>query len=251
MKEKDKDKDKTYDKTYSSELPIPEPEQIAKRKVSKMKYFLIFSPVLGIGLLIYYFVVLWFKLYSLITILVFLFTIPIFLVNIATFFLTLFKLRRKIRNKVYPVFTKNYINAIFLTNNKRKIEFLAIINEDGFSFDLGKRSYLIDKNALFQNEKNESCSYYLPELPNPLIFDFEKGIMKFIEAINKGNPREATDFKGNIIDISYSSTNLQVFKKDKIFGDLHKNPENDKIVLGALTFCGICVLFIFILAIIK
>jgi len=148
------------------------------------------------------------------------------------FIAKLIKDKDKINNKVLPMITKNFIVANFLKENKRTKKVYLLINSDGITTNYKNGLYTIDKNAVWYDENNYPNLYYFEGIPNPLILLSEKNIKKFISAVNNGSPNTALDDDGNLIDISFSSQNLQLFKQNKIFEELNKNPEATKTQLA-------------------
>lgn len=206
---------------------IPEHTQEQKKflpKLPKVKLHIRYGLPFFIITIIFIvdFLTIGFAYYNLFTILFIIFTLPVFFILFLYLAVRLFLDRRKINKKIIPVFTKNFIILNFLTNNKKIIEILSLINSDGISTTVGKRDYMIDKEEIWYDEKNYPNSFYFPELPNPLRISAKTTIENYFKLIN------SPDFdlsKAIETDIAFSSTNLQLFKKDKIFTDLNKRED--------------------------
>lgn len=153
---------------------------------------------------------------------------------------------KKLKQWILPVMTPNFIRAFFLTNNRQIIDFLVKVNADGMSFDIDNRTYIIDKKTMWSDSKRQPSSLYFPDIPNPIKINPEKQIDNFMKNIRSGHLDKNTDSEGELVDISFSSTNLQLFKKSKIFDDLNKNPSAEKMQLALI---GVIIFLIIVLII--
>lgn len=158
------------------------------------------------------------------------FTLPvafiIFLYGLARLYID----KKRIKNKIIPILPdKKFIVANFFLPQKRIIRELFLINDDGKSFNSGKdKVYIIDYEKIWYDTENYPNSYYLPNLPNPMSFNFGGQIQEYAELLKQYKTVENITFKdwsGKDVDISYSSQNLGELKKDKFVNELHRDQE--------------------------
>lgn len=231
-------------KNRKKNIEVPEYRKSIELPKKKTR-FLYIIPLINVGvfLIVFIFLLVIGELLSLFGILFFIFGIPLFLISLITFFAKAFIDRKKIKNKVIPILHRNFIVANFLTSNRKKYVVIAPINNDGISFTIGKSDYIIDKEVIWFDEENRPNSFYVPELPNPLKFNFENTIGIFLEKIN--NAKDIQEYIKLAIetDIAFSSLNLQMFKKDKIFNDF-KTAEGTVSEKFIYMLGGFCVLLL-------
>lgn len=144
--------------------------------------------------------------------------IPIFLGSIIVILIRLYIDRNKIKSFVWKRLSKNVVIIEIFTKNKKKKRFALRITGTEFIWKGGL--YLIDEKAVWFDKNNYPTLHYFEGIPNPLLFNFEYYLMKYNNAKDKTSVK---DEQSNIIDVSYSSTTLQQFKKDKLFSELHKS----------------------------
>lgn len=229
------------------EPPKPFKHQIVKLAESKGYLFYIF-PIINLSV-IFVFIMLIIFVWKTINVWIFIFLILSFPILILSGLFLVVKLWldfKKLKQFLIPVATSNFIIALFFTNNKRLLRHTALINDDGMSFDLADRTYLIDKKTIWFDEKRQPISFYFPELPNPIKFNPEKEIDKFMANIRKGELENNIDDDGELVDISFSSTNLQLYKKSKIFDELNKNPAYEKTQLAILGILALLIIALII-----
>lgn len=178
--------------------------------------------------------------------------LPIFIGIIGYFIIRLLIFdKNKVTGKIRSMISKNFIIANFFLTQKRIIKRICPIDNDGISFHIKDNRYIIEKGECWNDEDNFINGYWLPNFPNQLRLNFAKYIDKYLESIKKGNLKESVDSEGNTIDLSYSSRNLEVFRKDKLFYEMHQQitPESMKLIyicLGviALALIGFVIMFI-------
>lgn len=229
---------------YTSDLPKPEKDQILKPKRFKKRWLYLSSFVLNLCIIIFWVFVFFAKLLNLYTIIGIIITIPLFMINGLAFFILLFLDWRRLKGLAVENFSGAYIIADFLMSNKRTKSLICPLNKDGISFTIGKRDYIVDKEVIWYDERNRPHCYYVPELPNPLKFSFKRAIESYFEIMAKIEQQPELVLKAIQNDIAFSSTNLQLFKKDKVFSDLNRTDDMvDKktmntfiIILGVIIF---------------
>lgn len=211
------------------------PKQEIKYKVkdkSKGHYWLILGTQFAsivVWLLIFFAVksrkmsLLWLILYTVIA-------IPIFLFAGFGFWIKLYLDRRRIAGAITKAVSHNYIIANFLLENKRKLQVVRPLNPDGKSFNFQEGLYTVDQKFIIKNDKNQPESYYVFDDPSP------KNIYQVFN-IETDSSIE-----------SYSARNLERFRKDKFFEELHRNPNqiDNGILLGALVIIGIIIILVII-----
>lgn len=255
----DTEKDKTLEEIkvqirklkFKSTVPVPKPEQKPVLPKSKSKYFYIPPLItLFISFVGFLFIIFVHKKIDVISVIFLILAIPLSFFSGIVLPVKLFIDRHKIKKKAMPHLTKNFIVANFLTNNMRIVQRLITLNKDGISFDIGNRTYIVDKRTIWYGAKNYPNSFYFPEIPNPIKFDTEGTINKFMKSVREQKLDNAIDFQGELVDISFSSTNLQLFKKNKIFDELNKSPNVEKTqlaMIGLLAFALVVILIAVIL----
>jgi hypothetical protein len=178
--------------------------------------------------------------------------LPLFLGIISYFFIRLIAFdRNKVTGKIISSVSKNFIVAYFYLTQKRIKRRVCLIDDDGISFHIKDARYIIDREKCFQDEENYICGFWLPDLPNQLGFDFVKYIDVYLNAVKDKDLTTSRDRENNIIDVTYSSKNLEKFRKDKIFYEFHEQmtPEAMKIVyilLGVIALCVIAFIIMFV-----
>lgn len=178
--------------------------------------------------------------------------LPLFLGIIGFFVIRFFAFdKNKITGKIISNVSKNFIVAYFFLTQKRIKRRVCLIDDDGISFHIKDMRYIIDREKCFQDEENYICGFWLPDLPNQLGFDFVKYIDVYLNAVKNKDLTTSRDRENNIIDVTYSSKNLEKFRKDKIFYEFHEQmtPEAMKIVwvlLGVICLCVIAFIIMFV-----
>ena len=160
--------------------------------------------------------------------------------------------KHKLSNKIIPMVSRNFIVVNLLLTQKRIKRIICLLNKDGISFYIGKLLYIIDKDKIFFDEDNFPNGFWFPNLPNQLGLDYDDDrINNYFKKISEGDiPR---DKKNNVIDIIYSSENLEKFRKDKVFWEFHEKvtPETLKMVYILLGVVALCVVAIIIIVIVT
>lgn len=155
--------------------------------------------------------------------------------------------RNKLTGKIIVNVSKNFFIMNFFKPNKRIIKRVVLIDSDGISIKYEDKRYIIDMENTWLDENNYPNGYFLPNLPQQLSFNFAK----YLISISKDNPNPLTD-DGEKIEVTYSSKNLEVFKKDKLFFEFHQQitPETMKLLYFAFGLIGVAFLVIFLLVVI-
>lgn len=210
------------------------------------------------------YLVLWFLIFSSVSItLYFVFTKQIVLSVIAGFItipLTLMSLiimaikfivydYKKLRKTIIKKLSHNFIIADIFKNGKRIEEKVCLINEDGKTISDGKKDYVLDNKGVWYDGEGFPHLFYLDNLPNSVIFEFAEDLNKYVLTLQE--KKTIPSKNGILVDVSYSSENLQLLKKDKIFAELHRNPDTDKIIMlliGAMIIMGIIFMVIFMVS---
>lgn len=169
--------------------------------------------------------------------------------------------RKRIKEAVVPIFSKNFIIANFFLTQKRIKKVLFFINEDGKSFNDGTKKYIVDREKVWLDDLNRPNSYYIPNLPNPLSFNFNGLFIEYAKAIRKFSISEKIedlivyDYEGKPIDVSYSSENLEGLKRDKFLTEMHRDPnatkEVMKIVYGLFGIITLIIILFIIFILVK
>jgi hypothetical protein len=154
--------------------------------------------------------------------------------------------RRKIGAAITKKLTRNFIIADIFKNNKRMISRTLKINKDGITATDGEKDYLLDLEAIWYDEQNYPHIFYVENVPNGLSFGFEDEMRQGIEKMIGQKPFLKG---GKVVDISYSSENLQKLKKDKFLEELHRPMMGDKERMMYLVLIGLCVLAIVLVVI--
>lgn len=148
--------------------------------------------------------------------------------------------RKRINAYLIKKLTKNFIIAEVFKQNKRK-EFKTLkINKDALTASDGDKDYLIDLDAVWYDERNYPHIHYVENIPNGLLFNFQKNLLKFVDDFKKKLPT-FDDIFNMIVDISYSSQSLQLLKKDKLVSELHKANMDDKERIAYLILIGVII----------
>lgn len=159
--------------------------------------------------------------------------LPLFLGIAGYSFIRLYLDKNRILNKIIPVLPKNFIKAIFFLPQKKQLERICLLNNDGISFNIKDAKYIIDADKIFFDEQKYPCGYWLPNIPNQIGF----------------NLNDEKQIKG----INYSSQNLEIFFKDKMFKELHQQitPETLKLLYMAFGIIGLFIVALIIIIAIK
>lgn len=224
----------------------PKPPKYEIKVKSKKKYWYIipllniFGSLFVLGLLFLFKTkILYIIIYSIVI-------FPVFFFSGLVAFIRVYLDRHKIIGKVTKWVSKNFIIANFYRQNKRFVKIVRTIKEDStFKYKTG--DYCVDLDCIWYDENNHPNSFYLEGIPNPLKFAFSEDIKTFIANQLAEDPKPAINDKGELIDVSFSATTLQLLKKDKIFKELQRNPESEKFVMILI---GVVVLLIIALVII-
>lgn len=160
--------------------------------------------------------------------------------------------RRIITGKIIKKLSKNFIIANFYRENRRIYKIVRLINKDGITFKFNKGTYVIDMETIWLDGNNHPNAFYLENIPNPVKFEFQKDITKFIKQtlipITDEDGEEVK--KDNVsVDISFSAENLSLLKKDKIFQELSRNPSNDKMLMISLGLIALSLIAIVLVVI--
>jgi hypothetical protein len=150
--------------------------------------------------------------------------------------------KNKLSNKIIPMVSRNFIVCYLLLQQKRVKKIVCLLNKDGISFYINKLLYIIDREKIFFDNDNFPCGFWFPNLPNQLGLDYDDdSINSYFEKISKGEIPK--DKNNNVIDIIYSSENLEKFRKDKVFYEFHEKvtPETLKLLYF---FIGLFVLMV-------
>jgi len=220
-----------------------------KPKLKNIKLFYIF-PILNIVLSIAIFCFLAFVVKKLFLIIIFLFlAVPLTLLSIIFLIARLIIDKKKISNKVIPIFTKNFIVARFFKENRRIEKIIRVLNPDGITFNYNKGLYCVDLECVWRDENNYPTSLYKEGIPNPIKIDFTEIFKEFNLAVSKGEKKII--YKGQSVDLVFSSLNLETFKKNKIIEDFSKDPETTKIIMFMMLLLGLSFVAIIVIVLIK
>lgn len=138
--------------------------------------------------------------------------------------------RKKLQRKIVVNLSNNFVIANIFKQGMRIDKKVCMINTDGKTITDGKKDYVVDNKGVWVDENKYPNVFVLDNLPNNILFGFADDLNKYVKTlIDKKNI--PTTQKGVSIDVSYSSENLQLLKKDKIFAELHRNPDTDKIIM--------------------
>lgn len=225
----------------------PTPPKYEVKVKSKKKYWYIIPLLNVFGSLIVLGLLFLFKTKILYIIIYSIIIFPVFFFSGLIAFIRVYLDRHRIVGKITKWVSKNFIVANFYRQNKRFIKIVRTIDKENATFDYKGGIYCIDLDCVWYDENNHPNSFYLEGLPNPLKFAFSNDIKDFIATQLAENPKPAINKKGELIDISFSATTLQMLKKDKIFRELQRNPESEKFVMVLI---GVIVLMIIALVII-
>lgn len=238
VESKEEKKDKIKDKPF---------------KLPKKKYTLIIVPIINIVVIaiVYFLLIFIFKVSPFWLVLSGFFALPIFLLSVLVLGVKGFLEKRNIESFVIKKLTKNFIVANFFIENKRIMRYARVINEDGKTFNFKGGIYTLDQEAIWRDDRNFPNAFYKENIPNPLKFNFKKYIEQTITKIQQGvNPVITTD-NDELIDIVYSSKNLQQFKKEKMLQEFHRNPEQEKLIMILLGLVGASFIAIVLVVIFK
>lgn len=148
------------------------------------------------------------------------------------------RIPKRINKAVKTKLTQNFLIADFWLPQKRKIEVVVTIEKDN-TFKHGKGRYIVDEECIWFDEDNFPHSNYIPNLPNPLKYDFRTLFNRLSDLMRKGIFYLKTK-KGETVDIIYSSEGLETFRKDKFLHDLHTETNSNEqkliyVLIGVLT----------------
>ncbi len=228
------------------DVPIPKTEYKTPNKTKK--YYLIPISII-ILTIIFLFLVFMSNIHFLYKIMISILLTPVFIGMSMYFIIRIYWDRKKIQSKIIKNLSKNFIIANFFLTQKRIIKRVCLIKDDGISFNIKDKLYILDFEKIWYDENNYPNSFYIPNYPNPLGFDFLKHFKGFIEQLKKGE--EFKDEYGNLVDVTYDSQSLDKFKKDKFFTEMHKQitPEMLKIIyiMGGLLALSLGVVFLMVI----
>lgn len=154
--------------------------------------------------------------------------------------------------------------GFFCSNHKFKYLELPLDESDNnSSFTFGKGRYVVDRKASkFFTLDKKAIYFYIEGIPNPIIFDFNKYLKLYIE--NKRNaaiaakagkeiPSDTFDEMGNLVDISFSSTALEYYKRDDFIKKLlsRMTPEQFKIIIALIGVLGLAFIAIILIVLFK
>ena len=129
---------------------------------------------------------------------------------------------------------------------------LNSFQKDGKTFNWKGGLYTVDFETIWYDEQKHPNCFYKEDIPNPLLFDFDTLLNKSIAQINSGEKNAGVfTHKGHTIDLSYSSKNLQMFKKEKMLDEFHKNPESEKMLMYAGGIIVLCIFAIILIVVLK
>ncbi len=254
LEELEKKKKKVIQESPKIKVPVPlsvmdkKTEQsskiIYKVKSYKKWYYIVPFFIIFITLSLFIFFMYGLKNY-LYTILFTFIGLPFLLLSIKFLVVRLFLDKKHIKGFVIKHLSKNYIIANFYKENKRIVKTVCLLNQDGITFNHNKGLYILDLEAVWYDENNRPNSFYKYDMPNPIILDLTSIMSAFNVALAK--KEDLRDEQGKVIDIVFSSLNLQTFKKNKIIEEFSKNPEMMKLVyamagLVALAFIVIIIM---------
>lgn len=175
-------------------------------------------------------------------------TTPISFILIILFLARMFFDRHKISGVIIKNISKRYLKVRFHLPNKREIERYVLINDDGISFNIKNRRYIVDSDKIYYDEDRNPTINYIPNIPNGFKLYIEDYLRRFAKYFNEGKINEFKDKEGNTVDISFSSQNLEEFKRAKMFTDLQeKDKTSEKMVfflLGILALSFVSMIII-------
>lgn len=240
------------DEKKKKELPPPpkfKDSNIFKLKSKRKRFYII--PIINIIIAIFLFIVVY-RLYNLVWLFFYLFlAIPIVLLSGGFLFVRLYLDNKHIKSELVKALSNNYVIAKFFKEGKRSEEYAIRLNHDNMSLNYEKGLYIVDSEAIYYNQDKRPCLDYDLGLPNPRIYDNSNVKISVSKQLaTTGNP-VLRDFKGRKVDITYSSTNLDMFKKDKIIHDVHSNPAMEKMMYVFAGLLGLSFIVIVIIILVK
>lgn len=231
----------------NNDIPKQKIQEKPFKPKPKGRYFYII-PIITILLSILIGVLLFlFNVKLLYKILYFVIAFPFFSLGSLMFLIKVYMDRRKILGKAITTLSKNFIVANFFRENKRIDKVPRLVNDDGLTFNYKKGIYTIDRETIWYDDNNFPNAYYIEGLPNPILFGFDKDIKNFIKKFISDNPRN----EGELIDLSFSSKTLQLFKKDKIFAEFSRNPDAEKTSLILMGVVALSIIAIVIIVLVR
>lgn len=235
--------------------PLPKHGDMRNPKIGVLLKFYSIPIILLLALIGIIGGMVFFKVNFVYIIIVGLFTFPIFFVSLIILIIRFYLDRHLVTGQIISNISKNYIRAEFLLPQRRSRTLFKRINKDGLTFSIGKQDYVIDSEAIITNEHNQPKSFYLPNIPLPLKFNYEPILKEFSKAFGEGKEglkrfREKYD---NIVDFSLSSENLNIIKRNNLFKPMlqHTTPEQMKIIIGLIIVLGIAFIAILVIVIIR
>lgn len=247
MQQKAKEKAINQNITKKEEI-VPRSDRTTIPKYSPIAYII---PVILIIICAIILVIAWTKGSIVISIIATCILAPIIILCLIVLGVKVYMDRKRIKNFTVTKLSvsKRFIIANIYTSNRRLRKEAYNIDQDSISFTDGKKTYVIDEECVWFDERNFPNLFYIENIPNPVRFAFQDNMGRYIQELLQSG-LASKDNKGRMIDVSYSAENLQLLKKDKIFAELHKNPMMDKflmIALGlvALAFVAIILIIIF------
>lgn len=245
MKEKDNNKEET-----KKDLIAPEYKELKKqidKKIDKtgykkpnifLKYYLVpiligVFNILGFGLLFMFRDVLGYFFMIVLTFYIGI-ALPLMLGLGGYSLIRLYLDKNKLTNEIKAVLPRDFIIMyIFMTQKKLK-KVVAFVNSDGISANIGESRYIIDSEKVFYDGDKYPCGFWIANLPNQLGFDFFPELDRVADKMrdDKFEIKDLYNEKGKLVDVIYSSRNLEKFRKDKVFYEFHEKttPESMKLV---------------------
>lgn len=249
-------------KVLNVEIPIPKP----KIKVqNKTPYHYIFTGILLLLSICSVLIPAIFGVNIIFIVIISIFMFPVFSVSLLYLAVRIYIDWNKIKGVLIVNLPTEYIILNFFMPQKKIKKVIALINNDGVSCNVGKRKYIVEQDCIWLDDKGRPNQYHLPNIPNPIKFNFGKYLEEFFKALKDGIKNAKTgdniveqiqleleklkDWDNKPVDIAYSSENLEKLKNDKIFSEFHEKPSmNDimKVVVVMSILLGIALLIILI-----
>lgn len=208
-----------------------------KKKISKLYIIvpsIIFLILLGLVPMFYY------HAHPFLIILYIFVAIPIFCLLGIIIIWRAYKDKHRIKATIIKLLTNHYIIANIFYPNQRLKRRTFRTAKDFFGFDEG--DYYIDNKAVWLDEENQVNLFYFYNIPNPLLFNFISNLAKFFQ-LKKEKPMETMiDKENNVLEVSYSSESIRLFRKDKLLKELHKG---DTLTIGEIiVIVGILIIIV-------
>lgn len=220
---------------------------------SKAKYFYVI-PLINILLFIIVSILLIvFKVTFIWLFIYFIFSIPFFIANIGVLMARLFFDKKKIKKELIVRLSKNFLIARFITTTGKIIEEIVkpIKSDDYLTFTYEDGLYIVEPKCIRYNERNHPVSHYILGVPNPIDFKILMDELEnFLDKIRKLKPNEILtnleNDSGKLMDLSFTSTNLQQFKKAKLFQDFFTTGEE----MNKMMAIFVIMVIVFVIAIV-